>query len=266
MNGLKRFVGTSATRPVDGDIDQRILRQVVFATTGLASDGWIILPEGMDLSRYEREPIVLSRHMRGDAGTIPGPMVIGRALKLMASNVELAAEVQFADTQEGREYAYLYGLNKDRTPYMRAWSVEGPVIERRSATWKDAQAISAQYWDAALAERLRDRLTSVQVALRFELAGVAAVPSGADRGALTRAASDGVQTAQALLARMDLEAAGAELAGLMSERLDAMEATVARLEMDIQALRGEGASAAARGDSEAVLAEVRELSRLLARQ
>jgi multidrug resistance efflux pump len=90
----------------------------------------------------------------------------------------------------------------------------------------------------------------------------AAVATGADKAALTRAFSGGVATAGDILARMDLDEAGGELAALKT-KMDEQSATIARLEREIQALRGEGASAAARRDSEAILQAVRDLAAML---
>ena len=51
MNGFLSTVTTAANRPVKADTDKGILFDAVFATTGLASDGWIILPNGISLGR-----------------------------------------------------------------------------------------------------------------------------------------------------------------------------------------------------------------------
>jgi hypothetical protein len=259
--------------PVDIDLEKRILRRVVVLTTGVASDGWIILPAGADLKRFLESPIVTARHIAqpDDAMMMPEaePIVIGRTLAMQVGALEIATEVQFADTKLGREYAYLYGVNnggENGAPevYMRAWSVEGPVLEKGAVSWADAEKLAGPYWDANVALRLQARkVKAVQVATRFEMTNFAAVALGADRGALTRAWGAGIATAGAVISRMDLAAAMRELAGHKAT-VGELSATVARLEGHIQALRGEGASAAARGDSEAVLEEVRALRQMLA--
>jgi hypothetical protein len=261
MSDLKRFIETNARRGVDVDVEKRIVRGAVFATSGLASDGWIILPEGMALERFRRAPLVLARHLTGgEQGT--RSLVVGNALSMTASATELTAEVQFADTADGRDYAWLYGCNQERQPFMRAWSVEGPILERGTASWAEARKLTGEYWDETAAELLRRTLTTVAVAVRFELTAVAAVAAGADRNALTRAFDAGNATAGAILSKMDLDAAREELAAFKARWEDA-DKRIARLEADLQALRGEGASAAARGDSEAICAELRSLTALL---
>ena len=102
----------------------------------------------------------------------------------------------------------------------------------------------------------------VNVAMRFELSLVAAVSMGADRGALTCMAHDGNKVANDLLARSDLQAASEALAGMKSQ-LSETDVRIERLEGEIQALRGNGASAASRGNSEAILQEVRSLRSIL---
>lgn len=261
------FLVTAAGNTVERDLEKRILRGVVFATTGLASDGMILLPAGIGTERYERDPIVTRRHLaRASEPTAgEGPLVVARALALARTQMELTAEVQFADTQDGRDYAYLYGVNAEALPYMRGWSIEGPVLESTQANWTQARTLSGQYWDDTLAQRLRQRLTSVAVATRFELASVALVAAGADRGALTRACREGVRAAGAVLAELELAAAGTELAALR-EMVGAQAGRLASLEQEILALRRDGAAAAARGDTAAILAELTEMRKLVARE
>lgn len=267
MTDMMRFFTTEARKPVDCDCEKGILRNCCLATTGIASDGWIILPEGIDLAQYLKTPIVTARHIAqmGDATVIQEntkPAVIANVLNLKAGAMELIGEIQFARTGDGYDYGYLYGLNPDKQPFMRSWSVEGAVLERKSVNWKQAEALSRPYFDPILAERLRAKITQVQVATRFELRVVAAVPLGADRSALTRAAQSGMRVAGEILARMDLDAASSELVE-MKKKLEETDSRLVRLESEIQALRAEGASAGARRDSEAVLAEVRRLRDVL---
>jgi BMFP domain-containing protein YqiC len=145
---------------------------------------------------------------------------------------------------------------------MRGWSIEAAILEKQIVDWPTAQKLSAQYWDDALAARMQKRgLRGVLVATASQLKAVAAVPYGADRGALTRVARDGNVCAAELVARLDFDSATETLAEMRLELSETSE-RITRLEKDIQALRGEGASAAARGDSEAVLAEVRDLLKM----
>lgn len=255
---------TALNRPVDCDVEKRMLRGAVFATTGLASDGAILLPSGMDLARFIQRPVILDDHQDVPGATADHkvPNVVANAADLDAGELELSATVQFADTARGRDFAYLYGCNPAKEVYMRAWSVEAAIAETQQVDWPTAQKLSAQFWDAPLAARMQKRgIKRVLVGLSSDLKAVAAVPYGADRGALTRAGRDGVAAASELVARLDLDAATSGLDHLKSELSDTNE-RITRLEKDIQALRGEGASAAARGDSEALLNEVRELLKM----
>lgn len=261
---------TALNRPVDCDVEQRVLRGAIIATTALASDGMILLPAGLELRRWLRNAVILDNHQNapGKDANAPLPNVIGNAENVDTGDLEIAATIRFADTARGREFASLYGCNADKKTYMRGWSIEAPVIERQTVDWPTARKLAAQYWDETLAERMKKRgLRAVQVGLRSELAAVAAVPYGADRDALTRAAKDGLAVAGELVARMDLDEAAEALrsAGSVGSDRSFLELNerITRLEQEIQALRGEGASAAARGDSEAVLAEVRELLKIV---
>jgi len=250
----------------DIDLARRVLRNAVFNTTGLATDGMIILPKGIEFEGYMKNPIVACRHIIQPEGAAPAndhdPIVIGRTLAMHATDQELVAdEVQFADSELGRQYAYLYGVNDKREPYMRAWSIEANRLESSHASFDQARRIAGAHWDENIAARVMRRQKDVPVWMRSSLYAVAAGAVGADRGALTRAFGAGVILAGELVARMDLEDAGESLAEVKVTLKD-YAARIANLEGQIQALRGDGASAAARGDSEAVLSEVRDLLRI----
>jgi hypothetical protein len=265
MNDFLSIV-TAANRPVKSDAAKGILFDAVFATTGLASDGWIVLPSGISLSRYAGNAIVTCQHIarsKPDADSHK-PIVIANAINLRRGETELLADVQFAKTDEGREWGYLYGVNPEAQAFMRAWSVEGDVLARAQVDWPKARTLAGNHWDDNLAAKLQKSQRQVNVATGFELSLVAAVSLGADRGALTRAAQDGIRLADELVARMDLRAAGEELAAVKA-KLSETDVRIARLEGDIQALRSDGASAAARGNSEAILSEVRDLRRMIGR-
>jgi len=264
MNETTRL-STAVNRPVDCDVEKRIIRQAVISTTGLAADGMIILPEGILLERYLKNPIVTRTHLAILTEPQENPVVIGAVVSLAASALDLVAEIQFADTEQGRDYAVLYGCNATRQACMRGWSVEGAILETTSANWKQAQAISGQYWNAVLAERLQKKLTSIKVIRRLELSVLSAEALGADRNALTRAAKDGVVVAGELLTRIDLHAATMEVAQL-KEKMSETDARVLQLEKDISALRGEQAAGAARSNAAALLQELHSLTAELNRK
>jgi hypothetical protein len=267
MNDFLSIV-TAVNRPVNCDLEKGLLFDAVFVTTGLATDGWIILPSGLVLTRYAANAQISARHLTGaapEAQSQTRPLVIANALNLRPGETALLADVQFARTQDGYDWGYLYGLNPEKKAFMRAWSVEGSILERAAVNWPKARALSGQYWDENLAALLQKKLTSVNVAMRFEPILVAAVTIGADRNALTRAADCGCRTAGQLVAGIDLRTASEELAGLKA-KLSETDARIGKLEGEIQALRSDGASAAARGDSEALLSEVRSLRLLIGRE
>lgn len=256
-----RYVAiTAATRPVEMDIGKRILRGAVFATTGLASDGAIVLPEGIDATQYLRNPVVTDRHQTNlaDPARPNDPRPIAATLELDRAETEMIAAIQFADTELGREYAHLYGLNDAGTVFMRGWSIEGVMAEVSNVGFDAARKIAGPFWHEELAKRLARRASHVRVATRFEMKLVAAAAVGADRDALTRAARDGIGAAWELVARADFEQAENIIGDLQADNA-AMRERIARIERDMQAMRADGASAGARGDSGAILSEIREM-------
>ena len=272
MEKLTREFMRSSGNPPEIDLEKRILRNATIATRRLAEDGWIIMPEGIDASDYLKNPIVQARH-GGAVKTTRSP-VIGRVLSLGRDSDSLfAQELQFADTELGREYAYLCGVNPDKEVYMRAWSVAGDVLERGALGFSAARSALGNLWDENIAELVRAQKTQINVAQRFLMNEFSSVPNGSDHGALTRASAAGIRAASEILTTMDLSAAQQELAAIKRDvtllRSEAMQGKLERderltkLERDIQALRGEGASAAAQRNSEAILAEVRGLRLVL---
>ena len=255
------------TKPPEVDLEKRILRNVVIATDRLATDGWIILPAGIDTADFvKRGGQVLAKHGMGFSMRSE---VIGRAIALAPSAQELmVTETQFADTELGREYAYLAGINKDGeggapVAYMRGWSISGPILQSETWGWEAARGYLGERWDENVATLIRKHKTQVDVATKVEMREYSAVAIGADRGALTRAYVErGIKLAGTIGAEMDFRQAIEEVAAMKSERTELTQ-RIERIEREIQALRGEGASAAAQRNSEAVLAEVRSMRELL---
>jgi hypothetical protein len=258
--------------PPEIDLENRILRNVVICTCALATDGMIFLPDRMETETFLRAggPVV-SRHTQAGPGqpvlSPDGkPIVIAAARGLLATETELTVtELQFADTELGRDFAYLYGVNPKREVFARSWSIEAPIVERMTATWEQARIISGQYWDQIIADRLMPKMTAVPVVTKSQLNTFAAVPVGADKHALTRASLDGNQAANLLLTNLNLQEAGEYLAAIRKENAD-MRERVARLETELKALRGEVASAAAQSNSDAVLQELQAMLSAARRQ
>jgi hypothetical protein len=257
-----RYFVTALNRPVDCDLEQRILRGAVLLTTGLASDGALVLPSGVDLERYQKNAVVTDRHTVNEGQAVDA-VVIGNAMALAQSDLEIMASIKFPDTQAGRDFAHLYGVNEKKEAFMRAFSVELPMIDTRSISFEEARKISAQYWDASLAERMARKVGRVILVTRSEIKSVAAVPVGADRGALTRAEKDGCVTAGRILAGLDLDQSDRTIETLRME-LAAQGSRLQKLEEDVLALRRDGTAAAARGDTAEVLARLHELTQIAA--
>jgi len=239
-------------KPVDCDVEKRILRNVAPLTDSLATDGAVILPRGVDSTDFEKNPVVLYKHSLD----LSAPSTIGRAIALEKGEREILSEVQFADNELGRGLAYLYGVNEQKEVYMRAWSVAGAMVKRKTWSWEEARAFFGGRWDANMETMLRARgYDQVLVCTEFSMNEFSAVELGADKEALTRVARNGLEVAGQILTRLNLQDAGECLAQL-KKQVEASERNFARLEQEIQALRSEGASAAAQRNSEAVLAEL----------
>lgn len=240
------------------DLLHRILRGVVVATRSLAEDGYIIEPMGIDLSLYLQNPQVGAKH--GKAETLLSPC-IGRALAIGVTPQGLMADVQFADTTLGRDYAYLHGVNPEKEVYMRAWSIAVSMTSKRMVTLAEGKRLAGDGWNEDIAKGLPKEFAGrVGYAEKTLMREFSSVYVGADRGALTRAFSNGCATAGNLVSEIDLKAAGERIAALERER-GTDRARIETLERDIQALRDDGASAVSRGDSEAI---VRQLDEMLA--
>lgn len=239
---------------VDVDVEQRILRRAMFMTRSLANDGGIVVPAGLSVRHFQENPVVLAMHGRTEQ--FP---VVGRSLALRTVPLGMESETQFADTELGREIAYLYGVNERKEVYARAWSFGWDSTQVETWTLDRAKDWLGQDWDEELVPPAAKRWDEVWVATKSVLNEYSAVAVGADRKALSRAHTEqGIRLAGELVAEIDLGEASRKLAEL--ERTQGLaEERILRLERDIQALRSDGASAAARRDSEAIAAELREL-------
>ena len=243
---------------VEVDVKARTLKRAVFVTRYIATDGGIVVPAGINVKPYTENPVVLSMHGQG-----AGFPVVGRSLGLKATADGMESVTQFADTPAGRELAYLYGVNDAGEVYARGWSfgwdnvaVETWTLDRALATIPDQDPETIPAWVR--------RENAVWVAVKSVMNEYSAVPLGADRKALSRAWSGGVDLAGRMIAALDLNDAQNELAA-MRAKMECQQTVIERLERDIQALRRDGTAAAARGDSAEVLNQVRRLSAMYGR-
>lgn len=242
---------------VEVDVTKRILKRALFVTRSIASDGGIVVPEGINVRHFETNPVVLLMHGRG--AEFP---VIGRSLALKTVREGIESETQFADTELGREIAYLYGVNNDGEVYARGWSFGWDTTEMETWTLAHAKEWLGPDWDEDLVPPSARRWDEVWVALRSQLNEYSAVALGADKKALSRAYGEkGVRLAGELIADMDLTEAGRRLAVLETEDA-AMRKRIDKLERELQALRRDGTSAAARGDADALLKEIEALTQV----
>ncbi len=236
---------------VEVDVEKRILKRALFVTRNIASDGGIVVPDGISVKHYEENPVVLLMHGRTER--FP---VIGRSLGMQAVRAGIESATQFADTEIGRELAYLYGVNKDKEVYARGWSFGWETIEMETWTLEHAKQWLGADYDDELVPPFVKRWDEVWVALKSRMNEYSAVALGADKKALSRAFADkNVRLAGELVADLDLHEAATALKRVKTEFEVFRSETgtrIEKLESDIQALRGDGASAAAKGDSEAV--------------
>ena len=236
---------------VEVDVASRTLKRAVFMTRGIASDGLIVMPEGINTKFFEANPVVLAIH-----GRMQDFPVCGRSLGLRPTAGGMESVTQFADTELGRELAYLYGVNDKKEVYARGWSFAWSTTGFEEWTLARAQKWLGADWDPALVPPWVQREDRVGVVTACVMNEYSAVPLGADKKALSRAFADaGNRTAGAWLADLDLSEAAEKIRRLESEQ-ETTKSKLGRLEEDIQALRRDGASAAARGDSDAILEEL----------
>jgi HAMP domain-containing protein len=238
------------------DLEQRTVRAVVM-TRLLARDGGIVMPGGIILRHYQANSVVLAMHGSGLDRNSP---VIGRSLSLAVDPAGMTSLTQFAETDLGREYAYLYGVNPKREVYMRGWSFAWRTIELDWLDHVEAKAFLGRDWDDdAYAASPYER---VWVARRSEMHEYSAVAVGADREALSRAYGDGIRAAGEMVTEIDCREIAAELADVRDELNNFQGETkriVQELEQQLKALRRDGAAAAARGDTAELRERLRDL-------
>jgi len=247
---------------IEVDVPQRILKRAHFVTRGIASDGGIIVPEGINTTYFEQNPVVMLSHGWADA---PFP-VVGRSLGLTAADNGMDSVTQFADDPDGlgRQLAYLYGVNEDKAVYARGWSFSWDTQEFETWTLDHAKEYLGKDYDDNLVPPHVKRWDEVWVVLRCVMNEYSCVPLGADKMALSRAHKDkGIDLAGRWVANLDITEARAELTKLQQNiRNHETIFAIRKLTAKLQALSRDGAAAAERGDSAEVLHAVRDLVRL----
>ncbi len=182
------------------DREQRTIRAQV-ATRALARDGGILQTENCILDYYRGNPVVQFRH----GFTNDRMPVVGRCLELIPTELGLDAVIQFADTELGKESAYLYGLNDAEEVYCRGWSFGWETLRYEFWTVADARRyVPSSLWDERLVQDdPGDR--GIWVATLSEMTEFSVVPVGADRHGLSRAFGEGIQTAGRCLEQLNVQ-------------------------------------------------------------
>ena len=245
------------------DLEQRTIEATV-ATRLLARDGGILEPQGCITKAFAANPVVQAMHGFAPGGTGKFP-VVGRCVAMKTDARGMVCQTQFAETDLGREAAYLYGVNPKREVFMRAWSFGWNNLSMRWLTLAEARTLLGADWDEETVPAFCRRYDEVWIAERSEMLEYSAVPVGADREALSRAFGGGVRLAGELIAGMDLRDAQAAITELRRDvdLLKCDQKRIGKIEQDIMALRGDGSAAAARGDTAGLLAELEAMKRSL---
>lgn len=246
----ERVVRMSAGDPTI-DVAKRTI-ECTPMTRCLASDGGIIIPDGIVTRVFEANPVVLAMHAMS-AGMSAKPPVVGRCLAFSTNKRGMVATTQFADTELGREYAYLYGVNEKKEVYMRAWSFGWTTTQMDFVSVDEARALLGTDWDEETVPPVVRKYGEVWIARKSVMNEYSPVPIGSDKKALSRAAGEGIRTAWELIAGIDLKEAQAAIDELRNETNQKFE----KLERDMLALRRDGAAAAARGDTAAFTNAIR---------
>ncbi len=241
-------------QPAVRDAASRTISGVI-STRKIASDGGILDPEGIDLSAYRANSVVLASHISDPFPNGRAP-VIGRSVALTRDSAGVWSQTQFADTELGREWAYLYGLNDEGEVYMRAWSIGWDDRRVEWLTHAQARAWLGDDYDDDIANRFE----AIWLAAESEMTEYSPVAIGADRDALSRAAGKkNIRTAAGILADLDLNQAAHDLATLRASQTE-INSRIERLEKSIQALRRDGPAAATRGDSADIANQIHNLA------
>lgn len=150
------------TTPRGVDLQNRTVEGMV-STRAVDSYGSIIVPDGISLARYQKNPVFLRYHRRDD---VPIGTCIG--MKIVPGE-GLECKFQLSETPEGQSILEAYSRNE-----MRGFSVGGTMQEvvtswedRKSKKWADLPGYALQ--------ALNDGAADFAIT-KFDLAEVSAVP------------------------------------------------------------------------------------------
>ncbi len=156
---FKNYVFTKS----DIDVDDRTIISTI-STDSVDRDLEVVLPKGLELGPYEQSRIVLWAH---DMKAKP----IGKNLWITASDHELIAKTQFAETPAGEELWKLY-----KGDFLKSWSV-GFIPDRANMSGPTSEELKTR----------PDWKTARNVIRKGELLEYSAVSIGCNRDALKRA-------------------------------------------------------------------------------
>lgn len=172
---------------VTRDIDRKNRELSMMASTNeVDSYGSIILPSAFadGMEAYMRNPVILKNHNRLDE--VYGKTLAWKIHQEGAGGLNgLEKRVQFAPSKKATELFLLYAED-----YMRAWSVGGGVPHANIVN-----ALSTEEKLAGLPDYARQALRDGKarfIFTKFMLRETSAVTIGANPGALSRAAEDGL--------------------------------------------------------------------------
>lgn len=240
---------TIKTTEPDIDLDNRILRNVVFMTAAIARDGLMLLVDKMRTDMFLKDPQVLGRHQ----------VNIGRAIDLVITKFDVMASVQFADNQLGRDLAYIYGVNEQKEVFARGWSGSADIVDDEIWEIKRAQKYLGDLYDEELIPRWILRSGQVRVVTRSVLEEFSTTPKRADIHALTRAFTEHkIETAGKIVREIQTIEAEELIAELQRQR-EIDQERITSIERDIKVLRGEEPSPAMLDDCEGIVRELKLL-------
>lgn len=155
--------------PINPDADVDI--ECFMSTDSVDSDDEVMLPNGIDLSRYAKNPVVMLCHAMGQPGCFY-PLPVGKALWTKQVKRGVLAGVRFArDTEMGRQVKSLFDEGM-----LRSFSVGFRPLEASGMTRKEAE--SRPDWQEAY-ERTKGQVRVHRKWSLIELS-VAPIPSNPD--------------------------------------------------------------------------------------
>lgn len=165
----RKHFGATVKTPADPDASIDV--ECYMSTSSVDADDEVMLPEGIDLERFTKNPVVMLCHAMGQPGCFY-PLPVGKALWTKQVKRGVLAGVRFArDTEMGRQVKSLFDEGM-----LRSFSVGFRPLEASGMTRKEAE--SRPDWQAAY-ERTKGQVRVHRKWSLIELS-VAPIPSNPD--------------------------------------------------------------------------------------